>query len=211
MKEPMGINGAPFCQIKETLIPSSLGAGIAGILTGTPQARAQSAAQQAPRKVIDFHNHFIGAAFTPIVGAGAPSARRAYFDAVNRNLADSHALLRSIEVAGIAARVVNTPLDSSRMPTGDRARHVMRINDRWPNWCGTTPGFVWSRYRGAFSGEEGARDTPRAVRELTCAAHSCRPRKNSFSMPLSARRRSPLPAALGVPGLRSSDHACPTA
>ena len=62
-------------------------------------------------RVVDFHKHLVGSAFTPIVGAGSPPARRAYFDAVNRNLADPKALQASIETAGIAARVINTPVE----------------------------------------------------------------------------------------------------
>ena len=55
-----------------------LGSGFAGIVTGTTAAPAlaqPTAAQFPSLRVIDFHNHFIGSASTPIVGTGAPSAR----------------------------------------------------------------------------------------------------------------------------------------
>src|SRR4051794_1959586 len=98
-----------------------LAAGGAGLTTASAAGRAlgQPAAQGPSLKVIDFHNHFIGSEFTPIVGAGAPAARRAYFDAVNRNLADSQALLASIESAGITARVINTPLEFIQDPDAE--------------------------------------------------------------------------------------------
>jgi hypothetical protein len=54
-----------------------------------------------PLKVVDFHNHFVGNAFTPKVGVGAPPELRAYFDEVNRKLADERQLLASIQGAGV--------------------------------------------------------------------------------------------------------------
>jgi hypothetical protein len=120
-----------------------LGSGFAGIVTGNTAvpALAQPTAAELPRlKVIDFHNHFVGSASTPIVGAGAPPGRRAYFDAVNRNLADSQALLGSIEAAGIAARVVNTPLEFIQDPDGETAPDtVIRINDHLAELVGRNP------------------------------------------------------------------------
>ena len=118
-----------------------LGAGFAGIVTGTTTVPARAQPQFLPLKVIDFHNHFVGSAFTPIVGTGTPPARRAYFDAVNRNLADAQALLGSIEAAGIAARVVNTPLEFIQDPEGPIAPDtVTRINDQLAELVSRNPG-----------------------------------------------------------------------
>src|SRR5215203_1636353 len=91
--------------------------GLGGTLVGSAALPTLSAAQTSRQagstlKVIDFHNHFLGDAFNPIVGGtNPPAVRRAYFDAVNRNLASSQALLDSVETAGVAARVINTPIE----------------------------------------------------------------------------------------------------
>lgn len=181
-----------------------LGAGVAGLVTGTAAAPAlaQPAAQFPPFKVIDFHNHFIGSAFTPIVGAGAPSARRAYFDAVNRNLADSQALLGSIETAGITARVVNTPLEFIQDPDGDTAPDtVTRINDQLAELVRRNPGRLYGLATvDAYSGEAGARELTRAVRELDLRGVFVQAAKKEFFLDApQARPTLTAAATLGVP------------
>lgn len=179
-------------------------AGFAGVAAGTAAvpALAQPAAQLAPLKVIDFHNHFVGSAFAPIVGAGAPAARRAYFDAVNRNLADSEALLGSIDTAGIAARVVNTPLEFIQDPGAETAPGtVMRINDQLAELVRRNPGRLYGLATvDAYSEEAGARELTRAVRELDLRGAFVQAAKNDLF--LDAREARPTlaaAAALGVP------------
>src|SRR5690242_5608946 len=62
-------------------------------------------------RIIDFHNHFVGPTFTLTTLAGVPPGQRAFWDGVNRQLADPAALLASIDAAGVDARVVSTPLE----------------------------------------------------------------------------------------------------
>ena len=89
---------------------AAVAAGLAKFSTdvGVPVANAQTnqGSEPGPLEVIDFHNHYVGTAFNPIVGAAASAALKPYFDRVNQYLSDSGALLGSIEQAGIAARVV---------------------------------------------------------------------------------------------------------
>ena len=183
----------------------SLGAGFAGLITGTTAvpARAQpSAAQLAPLKVIDFHNHFVGSAFTPIVGTGTPPARRAYFDAVNRNLADTQALLGSIETAGIAARVVNTPLEFIQDPEREVAPDtVTRINDQLAELVSRNPGRLYGLATvDAYSGDDGARELTRAVRELNLRGVFVQAAKNELFLDAAeARPTLATAASLGVP------------
>jgi predicted TIM-barrel fold metal-dependent hydrolase len=185
-------------------ILQGVAAGVAGLLTGTAAgpARAQSAAQFPSLKVIDFHNHFIGSAFTPIVGTGAPAARRAYFDAVNRNLADSRALLASIESAGIAARVVNTPLEFIQDPDAETSPDtIAQINDQLADLVRRNPGRLYGLATvDAYSGEAGARELIRAVRELNLrGAFVQAAKKELFLDTPQARPTLAAAAALGVP------------
>lgn len=180
-----------------------LGAGFAAVAAGAMAMPAQpAAAQQTPLKVIDFHNHFTGSAFTPIVGAGAPAARRAYFDAVNRNLADLDALLGSIETAGIAARVVNTPLEFIQDPDGETAPGtVARINDQLAELVRRNPNRLYGLATvDAYSGEAGARELTRTVRELDLrGAFVQAAKKDLFLDAPQARPTLAAAAALGVP------------
>ena len=185
-------------------ILQGLGAGVAGLVTGTgaAPALAQAAAQLPPLKVIDFHNHFIGSAFTPIVGAGAPAARRAYFDTVNRNLADPQALLASIESAGIAARVVNTPLEFIQDPNAETTPDtITQINDQLADLVRRNPGRLYGLATvDAYSGEAGARELTRAVRELNLrGAFVQAAKKELFLDAPEARPTLAAAAALGVP------------
>ena len=53
-----------------------LGTAFAGIVTApraAPALAQPTPAQLSPLRVIDFHNHFVGSTFTPIVGTAAPS------------------------------------------------------------------------------------------------------------------------------------------
>ena len=146
-------------------------AAAAATAVGTAGADAQgafSAPDQQPLTVVDFHNHHVGKAFTPIAGGTAPPAAKAYFDEVNRNLADSAALLSSMERAGIAARVVNTPLEFIQDPDEDApAGRAERINDQMAALISRNPGRLYGLATvDAHSGDAGAREVVRAVREL---------------------------------------------
>jgi aminocarboxymuconate-semialdehyde decarboxylase len=119
-------------------------------------------------RIVDFHNHFVGLSFTLTTLAGVPPGQRAFWDGVNRQLADPAALLASIDGAGVDARVISTPLEFLADEDGDvPAGTVPRINDAVAD--------LVSRHRGrlhglatvdAYSGEAGARELIRAVREL---------------------------------------------
>jgi predicted TIM-barrel fold metal-dependent hydrolase len=120
-------------------------------------------------RVIDFHNHFLGPGFTPIVGGkNPPPALKAYFAEVNRSLADPQALLSSIQLGGVAARVVNTPLEFIQDPDGDVAPDlVRRINDQLAELVSRHPGRLFGLATvDAYGGEESALELIRAVRQL---------------------------------------------
>jgi aminocarboxymuconate-semialdehyde decarboxylase len=148
--------------------------GTAASLTtalGARSARAQTVdrmERDERLKVIDFHNHFVGHAFTPKVGTGAPAAMKPYFDEVNRKLVDSRALLSSMDQAGVSARVVNTPLEFMQDPDADvLPGTVERINDQLADLVSRNPGRLYALATvDAYSGEAGARELIRTVREL---------------------------------------------
>jgi len=183
------------------------GAGAATIAAGLHAAHAQPVAapaegNHAALEVIDFHNHYVGPTFTSRAGAGAPAPLKAYFDRVNRDLADPQALLASIETAGVAARVVNTPLEFLQDSDADvPADTPRRINDQLAELVGKNAGRVHGLATvDAYGGEVAARELTRGVRELglrgvfvACA------KKDMFLDAPQARPTLALAADLGVP------------
>ncbi len=156
----------------------------------------------AALKVVDFHNHYVGAKFTPIAGATAPAAARPYFDRVNRNLADSGALLASIEQAGVAARVVNTPLEFLQGPDENAPSGLVeRINDQLAELVTRHPGRLYGLATvDAYGGEAAARELTRAVRELGLrGVFVASAKKDLFLDSAHARPTLAAAAELGIP------------
>ena len=161
------------CQRRHVL--GGLAAGAAGLAVGSRGhiAKAGSSigngeASRLDLQVIDFHSHFVGPAFTPLAGAAAPPALRDHFREVNRKLASSASLLNSIDEAGITARVINTPLEFVRsIGTEAEISMVQRINDQIADLVSRHPGRLYGMATvDAYSGEDGAKELTRAVREL---------------------------------------------
>ncbi len=153
---------------------AGLAAGATGLAVGSPgyisnagSPNGNGEASRLELQVIDFHNHFVGPAFTPLAGAAAPAALRDYFREVNRKLASSASLLNSIEEAGITARVVSTPLEFVRTGAEAEISMVQRINDQLADLVSRHPGRLYGMATvDAYSGEDGAKELTRAVREL---------------------------------------------
>ena len=118
---------------REFLGALSAGVTVAGTLAGTSEATAQSAAFL---KIVDFHNHYISPSWTLTNVATAPAAARAAQEKINANMQSEGALLASIEQAGVAARVINSPTafieDADGNPPPDATR---RINDEMAETC----------------------------------------------------------------------------
>jgi aminocarboxymuconate-semialdehyde decarboxylase len=182
---------------------NALGAGVASgaILAQTGDAQAQDKAAQ-PLQVIDFHNHYVGPSFTLTNMANVPPALRANQERVNAQLADPKALLGSLEVAGIAARVVNTPTAFLQDADGNVPKGTIpRINDEIANLCAKNPGKLYGLATvDAYSGDDGARELTRAVRELGLRGVFIESAKRDL-LPNSPQARPTLTAAakLGIP------------
>lgn len=156
----------------------------------------------APLRVVDFHSHYVGPSFALTTLAGVPPALRAFWQGVNRVLADPAALIASIDGRGIAARVINTPPQflqdaDGNVPPGT----IPRINDALADLVSRHPGHLHGLATvDAFSGEAGARELTRAVKELglrgvfvECAKGDLLPDAKEARPTLAAA------AALGVP------------
>jgi aminocarboxymuconate-semialdehyde decarboxylase len=146
-----------------------LGALGAGVAAGTLAAAGEAVAQGGkPPKIVDFHNHYMGPAWTLTNLASVPPAARPTWEKINANLQSESALVDSVEAAGIAARVINTPTAfiedaDGKVPAGT----VKRINDAMAELVTKHPGKLYGLATvDAFSGDEGARELTRAVREL---------------------------------------------
>ena len=93
--------------------------------------------------------------------ANVPPAARPTWERINGNLQSQNSLLASIETAGIAARVINTPTAFIEDADGNIPPDaVQRINDQM---AGKLYGLATVD---AFSGDAAAREVTRAVREL---------------------------------------------
>ena len=186
-------------------LAASAGGLTAGYLGCTTRARAAGASAEASGpdlQVIDFHSHFVGPAFTPVAGAAAPPSQREQFREVNRKLASRQVLLDSIEEVGISARVVNTPLEFIRSADAEvDASLVQRINDQLAELVRDHPGRLYGLATvDAFSGDEGARELSRAVRDLGLRGVFVESAKGDLLLDApQARPTLAMAASLGVP------------
>jgi aminocarboxymuconate-semialdehyde decarboxylase len=179
----------------------ALGAGVAA--AGSLAAPAETAAQGAtPLKIVDFHNHYMGQSWTLTNLASVPPAARPTWEKINGNLQSQSALLSSLETAGIAARVINTPTAfiedaDGKVPAGA----YQRINDQMAELAGKHPGKLYGLATvDAFAGDDGARELTRAVRELGLRGVFVESAKRDLI--LGAKETRPTlaaAAALGVP------------
>jgi aminocarboxymuconate-semialdehyde decarboxylase len=170
-------------------------AGVAGTDT-----KAQPS--EAALRVIDFHNHYVGPAFPSRAGAGAPSSQQARFQEINRKLSDPQALISSIEEAGIVARVISTPIEFLQDADGDLSPSISkRVNDQLAELVSRNPGRLYALATvDAYSGEAGARELTRAVRELGLRGVFVQAAKSgSFLDAPQARPTLAAAAALQVP------------
>jgi aminocarboxymuconate-semialdehyde decarboxylase len=190
---------------REFLVAISAAASAVTAAMGGASSRAQAVKRmddEETLKVVDFHNHFVGQAFTPNVGRGAPAPLKRYFDEVNRNLADSRALLSSLDQAGVSARVVNTPLEFIQDPDADvLPGTVERINDQLADLVSRNPRRLFGLATvDAYGGDAGARELSRAVRELGLrGAFAASAKGDLFLDAPQARPTLEAAAELGVP------------
>lgn len=184
------------------------GTGAATLAAGlySASAHAQTTARapevSAALNVLDFHNHYIGPVFTSIAGRGAPAAATAYWQKVNRDLTDQQALLSSIETAGIAGRVVNTPLEFIQSPDDEVPPDLpRRVNDQLAELVGKNRGRVFGLATvDAYSGDAGALELTRAIRELGLRGVFVASAKKDLLLDApEARPTLAAAASLGVP------------
>lgn len=184
---------------REFLGALSAGVAVAGSFAAETEATAQGA---APLKIVDFHNHTIGSSWTMTNLANVPPAARPAVEALNRNLQSQDALLASVETAGIAARVINTPTAfiedaDGRLPPGT----IERVNDQMAELVAKHPGKLYGLATvDAFSGDDGAREVTRAVKDLKLRGLFLESAKRDLV--LGAKETRPTLAAaasLGVP------------
>ena len=127
-----------------------LGALSAGVATAGTLAASDAVAQTAaPMKIVDFHNHYMGPSWTLTNMASVPPTARPAWEKINGNLQSQQALLGSVESAGIAARVINTPTAfiedaDGKVPAGAH----QRINDQMAELIGKNSGKLYGARHG---------------------------------------------------------------
>ena len=179
---------------------AAIGAGVAaGSLASPTESTAQGA---APSKIVDFHNHYMGPTWTLTTLAGLPPGARTKWERINSNLLSQAALLNSIEIAGVTARVINSPTALIEDADGNVPPDAQqRINDQMAELVGKFPGKLYGLATvDAFAGDAGAREVTRAVRDLGLRGVFLESAKRDLL--LGARETRPTlaaAAALGVP------------
>jgi len=179
----------------------ALGAGVASAAALTQASEAQERSAPPP-KVVDFHNHFVGPSFTLTNMTNTPPAQREAQAKVNAQLADPRALIDSLEITGTTARVINTPTAFLQDADGEVPKGTIpRINDQVANLVAKNPGRLYGLATvDAYSGDDGARELNRAVRELGLRGVFIESAKKDL-LPNARQARPTLAAAaaLGVP------------
>jgi predicted TIM-barrel fold metal-dependent hydrolase len=176
---------------------------LAGAAAGSLATVEQAAAQNAtPLKIVDFHNHYMGPSWTLTNLAGLPPQARPAWEKINANLASQNALTASIETAGIIARVINTPTAFIEDADGNfPAEVVLRINDQMAELVGKHPGRLFGLATvDAYSGDAGARELTRAIRDLKLRGVFLEAGKHDLLLGAPQTRPTLVAAAeLGVP------------
>src|SRR5215207_3687134 len=151
---------------REFLAALGAGATSAAVLASAGDAQAEQ--KSSPLKVVDFHNHYVGPSFSFTTMNSTPAALRENQTRINAQLSDPNALIGSLEAAGIEARVINTPTAFLQDADGEVPKGTTsRINDEIAALASNNPGKLYGLATvDVFSGEEGARELTRAVREL---------------------------------------------
>lgn len=186
---------------REFLGALGAGAALGAALTQADEARAQEKSLP-PLKVIDFHNHYVGPSFALTTMNNTPPALRENQARIEARLASPAALMDSLEEAGIAARVINTPTAFLQDADGEAPKDTIpRINDHIATLVSKNPGKLFGLATvDVFSGEDGARELTRAVRELGLRGVFIESAKKDL-LPNAPQARPTLAAAaaLGVP------------
>ncbi len=195
------MTGKDHSSIARRQFLGALGAGVASAAALSQASEAQE--RSAPAlKVVDFHNHFVGPSFTLTNMSNTPPAQREAQAKVNAQLADPRALIDSLEITGTAARVINTPTAFLQDADGEVPKGTIpRINDEVANLVAKNPGKLYGLATvDAYSGEDGARELNRAVRELGLRGVFIESAKRDL-LPNAKQARPTLAAAaaLGVP------------
>ncbi|MBX9824707.1 MAG: amidohydrolase family protein [Xanthobacteraceae bacterium] len=184
---------------REFLGALSASVAAAGALSAPSEATAQGSASL---KIVDFHNHYIDPSWSMTNLARVPAAARPAQEKINANMQSEAALLTSIEQAGIAARVINSPTafleDADGNPPPDATR---KINDQMAETCARHPAKLYGLATvDAFSGDEAARELTRAIRELKLRGVFVESaRKNLLLGDKESRPMLKAAADLGVP------------
>lgn len=152
--------------------------------------------------VIDFHTHHLGFGLTPAPTDKLPAALRAHWNAINAKLVDESALLADIHDGDLVARVVNVPTALLADPDGAASpSSIARINDALAGLAQRHPERVYGLATiDAFSGDTGARELIRAVKDLGLRGAFVESAKRDLLLDApQARPTLQAAAELGVP------------
>lgn len=153
-------------------------------------------------RIIDFHSHHIHPSWTLTTTAGLASAERERWDTINRTLVDAEALVDAVATGDLAGRVVNMPTAlmadaDGKVPSGTERK----MNDQIAELIARHPARLFGLATiDAFSGDAGATELNRAVKELGLRGVFVDSARGEWLLDApQARPTLAAAAALGVP------------
>lgn len=138
--------------------------GVSAVVAASQSVSAQAQAKkEVDLKIVDFHNHYVAPSFKITAPTRTPQQH-----AVVNAMGSSSALLESLELSGVSARVVNTPTAFLEDADGNVPPEIIpRINDSLAELATKNTGKIHALATvDAFSGEAGAREVHRAFKDL---------------------------------------------
>ncbi len=155
-----------------------------------------------PLQVVDFHCHFLGAAFKPTTLEQVPAEQQDRWQHINQALTNPALLIETMERSGVSTRVISTPLEFLQIQHGDvDASLIPRINDNLAATVARYPHHLQALATvDVFGGEAAAQELTRAVKDLGMRGVFMACAKGGL-LPDDARARPALAAAaeMGVP------------
>ena len=198
------MTGNGHASIGRRELPRRIGRGCrVGRQRSRAQVRRRRRRTAPPLKVIDFHNHYVGPSFalTTMSDARRRRCRRARPGSTRSSPIRARSSARSRSPASQRASSIRRP-PSCRTPTAKCRRAPSRASTtRSPRWSARIPASsTVSRRWTPISGDDGARELTRAVRELSLRGVFIESAKSDL-LPNAPQARPTLAAAaeLGVP------------
>ena len=122
-------------------------------------------AEAAPLEIIDFHAHGLPPGLAPPPPADAPIPPQ--LRQIIAQMSDPEGIRQALDEQGVDRRIICAPLEAIPSNPGERpSARMQRINEAVSELCASDPRLYGLASIDAYSGDAGADEVQRAVREL---------------------------------------------